>query len=314
VTLNGIDIQISSGDTVAAMAAKINAQNASTGVVATVSTTNVMQLTTGVLDTDASNVNAALTNTIGYAKQGSAFTITWGGNTTLLTDMSLASGAVSGTNAAGSINGVAMQAVGGVGGGSVLKDSQSGSITEGIQIDTDLYNGGNGVALRNNVASASTVIHRSFIGDSFTTKTDITSRLRLQIGANYDQGIYNGIDSVNTSQLGIGGSSLYGNLDSIKLDTMDNANVSLKVIQKAIEDVTGYRSKIGARMNRLDYTIKTLSIQRENMTAAHSRIQDADISAEMTTFTKQQIILQAGTAMLAQANARPQAVLQLLQQ
>jgi len=76
--------------------------------------------------------------------------------------------------------------------------------------------------------------------------------------------------------------------------------------------VTAVRSKIGATMNRLDYTIRSIGIQRENLTAAQSRIQDADISMEMTVFTKQQIMLQAGTAMLAQANARPQAVLQLL--
>jgi flagellin len=66
-------------------------------------------------------------------------------------------------------------------------------------------------------------------------------------------------------------------------------------------------------MNRLDYTDKTLQIQRENITAAESRIRDADVSLEMTAFVRQQILMQAGTSMLAQANQKPQSIMQLLQ-
>jgi flagellin len=156
------------------------------------------------------------------------------------------------------------------------------------------------------------LVHKTTADSNATFKMNVENTLKLQIGANYDQAIFSGLESVASNQLGIGGSSKYISLEDIELDTSQNANFSLKTIQKAITDVTEMRSRLGAVMNRLDYTISTLSIQRENMTAAQSRIQDADISQEMTTFTKQQIMLQAGTSMLAQANARPQSVLSLL--
>ncbi len=98
----------------------------------------------------------------------------------------------------------------------------------------------------------------------------------------------------------------------INVSTRSDANTAITTINTAINNVSGERSKLGAIQNRLEHTIANLATSAENLTAAESRIRDVDIAVEMMTFTKYQILSQASTAMLAQANAKPQAVLQLL--
>ena len=91
-----------------------------------------------------------------------------------------------------------------------------------------------------------------------------------------------------------------------------NLQIGANDSDTAIETVSAERSKLGAMQNRLDHTINNLGVAAENLSAANSRIRDVDMAAEMMNFTRNQILIQAGTAMLAQANARPQSVLQLL--
>jgi len=98
----------------------------------------------------------------------------------------------------------------------------------------------------------------------------------------------------------------------IDVSTQSAANAAIETINAAINTVSTERSKLGAVQNRLDHTINNLSVASENLTAANSRIRDVDMAKEMMAFTKNQILSQAGTAMLAQANQRPQGVLQLL--
>ena len=100
--------------------------------------------------------------------------------------------------------------------------------------------------------------------------------------------------------------------EGIDVSTQDAANSAITTINDAINTVSGERSKLGAIQNRLEHTIANLATSVENLTAAESRIRDVDIAVEMMNFTKYQILSQASTAMLAQANAKPQAVLQLL--
>ena len=83
-------------------------------------------------------------------------------------------------------------------------------------------------------------------------------------------------------------------------------------IDDAIGAVSTKRSKLGATQNRLEHVVNNLSVAVENLTASESRIRDTDMAMEMANFTKHQILSQAGTAMLAQANAVPQNVLSLL--
>lgn len=98
----------------------------------------------------------------------------------------------------------------------------------------------------------------------------------------------------------------------IDVSSQSAANTSITAIDNAINTVSEERSKLGAMQNRLEHTINNLQTASENMTSAESRIRDVDMAAEMSAFTKSQILSQAGVAMLAQANQVPQAVLKLL--
>ena len=100
--------------------------------------------------------------------------------------------------------------------------------------------------------------------------------------------------------------------DLVNVTTQTDAESAITTINTAIQTVSNERSKLGAIQNRLDHTINNLSTTEENLTAANSRIKDVDMAKEMMNMSKQQILSQAGTAMMAQANQMPQGVLQLL--
>jgi len=108
---------------------------------------------------------------------------------------------------------------------------------------------------------------------------------------------------LSTAGLGITG---------IDVTTQEGAELALTTLSEAINKVSDQRAKLGAFQNRLEHTIKNLSVAQENTQAAESRIRDVDMAKEMMQFTKLQILMQSGTAMLAQANMLPQNVLQLL--
>lgn len=113
---------------------------------------------------------------------------------------------------------------------------------------------------------------------------------------------------------------LSGNFDSttlttatVAVDTAANAKLATTAIDNAIQTVSDARATFGAQQNRLDHTINNLSTTKENLSEANSRIVDVDMAQEMTSFTKSNILSQAATSMLAQANQMPQSVLSLLQ-
>jgi flagellin len=97
------------------------------------------------------------------------------------------------------------------------------------------------------------------------------------------------------------------------LTTAANATTALGNVDTAIQTVSTERASLGANQNRLEHKINNLNVAVENLSASESRIRDADMAQEMVMFTKSQILSQAGTAMLAQANQAPQQVLRLLQ-
>ncbi|SIN64302.1 flagellin [Acetomicrobium flavidum] len=125
----------------------------------------------------------------------------------------------------------------------------------------------------------------------------------FQIGAN--QGEDMGIDIGNMSVRSLG-------INKVLVTDRDSAARSITIIDGAIDKVSNQRAKLGAYQNRLEHTINNLTTASQNLTAAESRIRDLDMAQEMMNFTKLQILMQAGNAMLAQANTLPQAVLQLL--
>ena len=141
---------------------------------------------------------------------------------------------------------------------------------------------------------------------SLTISTEVKDlgMMTLHIGAREGQIVDVNIREISLESLGI---------DLINTNTEYGCGAAITALDGALDYVTKVRSSLGAYQNRLDSTISNLSVVEENMTAAISRIEDADMAKEMTEFTKLQVLTQASTSMVAQANERPQTVLQLLQ-
>ncbi len=138
---------------------------------------------------------------------------------------------------------------------------------------------------------------------SGTAKTG--SALTLQIGDTSD--------SFNKMQVSIGDMHTKAmGIDGIDIGTQEGAGAAISVIKSAINYVSGIRGDLGALQNRLEHTQKNLSVMQENIQDAESTIRDTDVAEEMMAYTKNNILIQSAQAMLAQANAVPQGVLQLL--
>ena len=136
------------------------------------------------------------------------------------------------------------------------------------------------------------------------------SKLVFQIGANggADQRVGLHVDNMSTAFLGDGRSFLIDT--SVK--TRDLANQAVDIIDGAVKQVSAQRASLGALQNRMEHTLNNLGVTKENLTAAESTIRDVDMAKEMMDFTKNNILVQASQAMLAQANQLPQGVLSLL--
>jgi flagellin len=127
----------------------------------------------------------------------------------------------------------------------------------------------------------------------------------IQIGADGNSTLGIAISDMSASGLAV-------DSGAIQVDTAAHAQSAVSAIDTAIASVNTQRAKLGAYQNRLEHTISNLGTSIENLTSAQSRITDVDMAEEMAQFTKYQILQQAGTSMLAQANSRPQSVTQLL--
>ena len=140
--------------------------------------------------------------------------------------------------------------------------------------------------------------------DAFTTYIHLADNTTVfQIGANEGEDMGVDLGDMSVRSLGI---------HRVLVTDRESAARSISIIDGAIDKVSSQRAKLGAYQNRLEHTINNLTTASQNLTAAESRIRDLDMAQEMMNFTKLQILMQAGNAMLAQANILPQAVLQLL--
>ncbi|MDE7422473.1 MAG: hypothetical protein K2N51_02070 [Lachnospiraceae bacterium] len=128
--------------------------------------------------------------------------------------------------------------------------------------------------------------------------------ITLQVGANEYQTILVSIPEVSSVTLGT---------DGINIGTEAGASRAIGTLDDAINKVSSIRAKLGAYENRLDHAINNLDTTGENMTESLSRIEDVDMAEEMSNYTQKNVLAQAGTSMLAQANQQPQTVLSLLQ-
>ncbi len=139
----------------------------------------------------------------------------------------------------------------------------------------------------------------------------LNSALNFQVGAFAGQDLQVNMPDLRGDNLGFGrGSGM--TVSDINVTTVSGVNAALEIIDEALDQVSRARSTLGAFVNRLEATISNLSVASENLTASESRLSDADIAAETTSFTLHQVLYQAGTSVLAQANFLPQGLLSLL--
>ena len=139
----------------------------------------------------------------------------------------------------------------------------------------------------------------------------VNKSLNFQVGAFAGQTFRTSLGDLRADNLGFGRGS-GRTVSDIDITTLSGANDALDIIDEALDQVNTTRSLLGASTNRLDSTVANLSVTAENLTASESRLRDADIAAESTQFALNQILMQAGISVLAQANFQNQSLLSLL--
>lgn len=163
----------------------------------------------------------------------------------------------------------------------------------------------------NRIASHAQFNGMALLDGSFSSQSDTGGPIHFQVGANQDQRESVEIGSMTASALGI--IDAQGGIgESISLSTPEKANTAIGTIDSALKQVSKQRADLGAYQNRFEMASQGVAVAAENMQAAESRIRDTDIASEMVDYVKNQILVQAGSAMLAQANVKSQSALQLL--
>jgi flagellin len=143
-----------------------------------------------------------------------------------------------------------------------------------------------------------------------TGENIVTASMWFHIGANMDQRERVFVGTMTSKGLGVRN---VGDDSILSLSAPDSANRAIGTLDEALKKVNKQRADLGAYQNRMEHAIRGIDTGAENLQAAESRIRDTDMANEMVGFTKNQILSQAGNAMLAQANQKTQQVLQLLQ-
>ncbi|KJR47801.1 Flagellin protein FlaA [Desulfosporosinus sp. I2] len=190
----------------------------------------------------------------------------------------------------------------------------SGSASTSLTLTSSIV-----ITLNSGIAGASTAtadvtngtLNTMKVGESITmvfnkfqaASNTLGASVMTQIGANAGQTAFISMSDMRATALGVG---------SIDISTKFGAQTAIATVDVATAKVSSQRSSLGAIQNRLEHTINNLGSASENLTAAESRVRDVDMAKEMMSFQKNNILSQAATAMLAQANQQPQGVLQLL--
>ncbi|SFI37210.1 flagellin N-terminal helical domain-containing protein [Planctomicrobium piriforme] len=273
VTVNGVSIELSAGLSQGQVVSKINEYTDQTGVTADVDS-GALRLTSQQYGSDASI--SVISNVAGGATST-------GLGTSLATD--------SGVDIVGTIGGTSY-----TGKGNVL------TATSGVA---------KGLALQLATAGADPT---STVTGAQGTVTVTNNSLTFQIGPNQNQTAKVTINKVDASSLGIGVTgNQFSNLSQIDVSSATKAQDAIGVIDQAISDVTNLRGDLGAfQQNTLTSTANNLRTTLENTTNAESVIRDTDFASEIANFTKNQVLVQAGTSILSNANQMPQLVLSLL--
>ena len=142
-----------------------------------------------------------------------------------------------------------------------------------------------------------------------TGENSVTASMWLHVGANMDQRIQVYIGTMTAQALGVREA---GTEQILQLTSPEDANRAIGTLDEALKKINKQRADLGGYQNRLEHAVKGLDVSAENMQASESRIRDTDMASQMVDYTKNQILSQAGTAMLAQANSQSQNVLSLI--
>jgi flagellin len=164
------------------------------------------------------------------------------------------------------------------------------------------------VAEVDRIASQAQFNGMNMLTGSFAQNSDRI--MQFQIGANVDQNERVYIGTMTAQSLGLKGAQ--GAEEGVSINTPDTANMAIATVDEALKNVSKQRADLGAYQNRFEMAANGVSVAAENLQAAESRIRDTDMASEMVEYTKNQILTQSGTAMLAQANSQSQNVLALL--
>ena len=293
-------LRINTNDEGSSYSVKIN-----TGTAGTANARNVLGLTVDTLansGTDALISFDNYTNTVDKVNYGSTQAITL-------------KNAVDGASNQGTLKMTVGTALNGINTGNLLLDVKAAkfdvrldggpaySVTAGL--DSTIYNADRTESLVMKYGLT------SLGGSESITNTD--QSLVFQIGANVGQTTAIGLRNMSASSLGKNlAGNMFSSLSNIDVTTVAGAQASQSIIDAAINEVSTTRGTLGSfQKNTLESNLRNLRIAHQNLTAAESNIRDTDMAKEMSTFTKFQILSQAGTAMLAQANQVPQTVLSL---
>ena len=185
------------------------------------------------------------------------------------------------------------------------------------------------VAEVDRIASSAQFNGMNMLTGAFAADSASGRIMQLQVGANMDQNVRVYIGTMTAASLGLTGGQGVATVqsaegeqaaaaaattqsDRISIASPESANSAITLVDEALKRVSRQRADLGAYQNRFETAAKGIAIAAENLQASESRIRDTDMAAEMVEYTKNQILTQAGTAMLAQANAQSQTVLGLL--
>ncbi|MDR1286190.1 MAG: flagellin [Treponema sp.] len=162
----------------------------------------------------------------------------------------------------------------------------------------------------NRIASHAQFNGMNMLTGAFAQDSAVGRIMQLQVGANMDQNERVYVGTMTAAALGLENSQ--GEAGTISIASPEEANLTIGTVDAALKVISKQRADLGAYQNRFEMAAEGVAIAAENLQAAESRIRDVNMASEMVNFTKDSILSQAGTAMLAQANVRTQSVLQLL--
>jgi flagellin len=162
----------------------------------------------------------------------------------------------------------------------------------------------------NRIASHAQFNGMNMLTGAFAQNSAVNRVMQFQVGANMDQNEQVFIGTMTAQALGL--QTAQGDTGTVSIATPVEANQAIGMVDAALQQVSRQRADLGAYQNRFEMAADGVAIAAENLQAAESRIRDADMASEVVDYTRDSILNQAGTAMLAQANMRTQSVLQLL--